>query len=78
LFRSKRWKQRVKAPGISGWYSYFVTFKFPDGTEKEFNVQNADIYESLEKGDVGIISFKQVGDGTGFMGKRFINFEKDN
>ena len=80
----KRW---VKNNNTSGNYAssyYFATFKFPDGSKKEFNLRTAKFvkdadktYHSIQEGDKGILSYKQLGDGTGIMGKRFVSFEKD-
>ena len=56
---------------------YYATFKFADGTEKEFNVINKKIYDSFHVGDKGILTYKQLGDGIGPMTKRFVSFEKD-
>ena len=56
----------------------YITFEFSDGFEKEFYVKSAEIYNVLQEGDTGILSYKQVKDGTGIMEKRFISFEKDS
>ena len=80
----KRW---VKNKNISGNFAssyYFATFKFPDGSAKEFNLRTAKFvsedeqtYNAIREGDKGILSYKQLGDGTGIMGNRFVSFEKD-
>ena len=67
-------------------YPYcFVTFKFSDGSEKEFNVNprgvsksKYELFNKLKEGDIGILSYKQVGDGAKLGQKFFISFEKDS
>jgi len=59
-------------------YHRYITFKFPDGSEKEFNVQNANIYDDLQEGDTGMLSYKEKKANTINLGnKHFISFEKD-
>ena len=78
---SKRW---IKGGRYSASAYYFATFKFPDGTEQEFNLrttkfisEDEETYASLQNGDKGTLTYKQLGDGTGPMGNRFVSFEKD-
>jgi len=57
--------------------SYYAVFRFPDESEKEFYVKSIETYNAIKEGDVGMLSYRQIGDGTGIGGKRFISFEKD-
>ena len=60
-------------------YHRYVTFKFSDGSEKEFNVQKAKIYDELQEGDIGTLSYKETNSGDINLGnKHFISFEKDS
>jgi|GEM_PF-1832706 len=57
--------------------SYYVTFKFTDNTEMEFNIwRTVDAFHSLQEGDTGTLFYKQVGDSTRLSDLRFVSFEK--
>lgn len=52
--------------------SYFVSFKFPDGSKKTFNItapiEPRKYYDSIQEGETGILTRKD---------KTFMSFEKD-
>ena len=50
----------------------YVTFKFPDGSEIEFNVRTRKAYDSMQENDTGVLSYKQRKDRA-----KFVSFEKD-
>ena len=54
----------------------FVTFKFPDGSEKELKIKHA-IFENLQEGDTGTLSYKERKNATHFDHRRFVGFEKE-
>ena len=73
---SKRLKDRGYSTSYGGRYNRFVTFKFPDDSEKEFNI----LYSSLDdfqEGDRGVLSYKQIKDSTELRDLRFVSFKKD-
>ena len=73
---SKRLHERINAPGISQRFMRFVTFRFSDGSEVEFNVLDFSLDE-FQEGDTGIISYKQIEEETISLTTRFVSFEKD-
>ena len=73
---SKRLTDRGFAPRHGSRYSRYVTFKFPDGSEIEFNILYSNL-DDFQKGDVGILSYKQIKDSTELRDLRFVSFEKD-
>ena len=66
--------------------TYIVSFKFPDGSEKELQVgkiNRSEIYDSMHKGDTGMLVYKERADieklkkeELQWAGRRFISFEK--
>ena len=69
---SKRIKKSGGAPVRGNTISHFVTFKFPDGSEIEFNVRTLKAYDSMQENDTGVLSYKQRKDRA-----KFVSFEKD-
>jgi len=54
---------------------YYVTFKFSDGSVKEFSAgrpNNKDCYNAINEGDIGKLTYKESGNN-----RRFESFEKD-
>ena len=61
-------------------YTYFVTFKFPDGAEKELNVglnERIEWYDYINEGDSGILTYKEIKNSTHSIQRSFINFSKN-
>ena len=57
--------------------NYYVTFQFADGSKKELFVESSKIYDTLEEGETGTLSYKRLGN-SGWIGARsFVGFEKD-
>jgi len=80
-FISKRTEKHLDSASNIYETWYFATFKFPDDSEREFAIidgKNIRAYTSWQEGDTGTIYYKQMGDGTGLKGRRFIGFEKDS
>ena len=85
----KRTKNYRDAEGGPGGTLYFITFKFPDGSVKEFEVGGTGSgkknYDSLDESDTGILSYieredvesKYKDENQYYKGRRFISFEKD-
>jgi len=63
-------RQKIKNPRC------LVTFKFPDGSEKELRIER-EIFENLNVGDTGTLSYKERKNATSFDHRRCIRFEKD-
>ena len=72
------------------YYTYIVTFKLPDGSVKELevdsnSVRDSSIYDAIHEGDTGILIYKEIKnieqrikkENMRFDGRRFISFEKD-
>ena len=75
------------------YYSYYVAFKFPDGTIKEFKVDhistrdfkkeiNSSVYDSIFESDTGILTYKELENAENrFFSptnyREFHSFEKD-
>ena len=63
-----------------------VTFKFPDGTEKEFDIIRAlptlrtveAVWVPINVGDKGIVTYKEIEGARNFYKRDFISFEKDS
>ena len=55
--------------------SFYVTFEFPDGSEKEFVVGHA--FNDLQENDTGMLSYKEAKTGSHPPERKFISFEKD-
>ena len=59
----------------------YVTFRFSDGSEITINIRKGDekkkTYDSLQKGDTGTLSYKQIKNRTELRHLRFVSFEKD-
>jgi len=82
----KRIKEDNSGDGPTAYY-YFITFKFPDDSVKEFNVgiDKRDDYDALRKGFAGILTYKErknieekiKKEEKRYKGRLFINFEKD-
>ena len=70
--------------------SYYVDFKFSDGSEKRFRVARIGkpkntkeeiycaAYEALYEGDTGILTYKEVKNATKWQYRYFVSFEKDS
>jgi len=68
-------------------YTYIVSFKFSDGSAKEFKVgkNSREIYDSIHEGDAGMLTYKErenieekiKNEDMRFDGRRFISFKKD-
>lgn len=61
---------------------YIVVFRFADGSEKEFAVEEK-VYESVKENDSGKLTYKEsenieknFKEGYHFFGRHFISFEK--
>ena len=69
---SKRIEKSGRGPVRGNTISHFATFKFPDGSEIEFNVRTLKAYDSIQENDTGVLSYKQRKDRA-----KFVSFEKD-
>jgi len=61
-------------------YRYIVAFQLPDGTEKELRVgkiNSSKLYNSINDGDTGILTYKEKENVKAESDRRFISFEKD-
>jgi len=61
---------------------YLVNFKFLGGDEKEFKITSktrsaAEIYNSMQEGDTGTLTYKELKNATKFDHRFFVSFEKD-
>jgi len=77
IVASTRIEQHILKGGSTA-TSYCVVFQFADESEKEFYVKSIETYKAIKKGDTGILSYRQIGDGTRIGTKRFVSFEKDS
>lgn len=74
---SKRLTDRGYTPHYGNRYSRFITFKFPDGSEIEFNIKNKSL-DDFQEGDTGKLTYKQVGNSIQLSDLRFVSFEKNS
>ena len=61
---------------------YIVAFQFPDGSAKEIEIGTDDgtrkyqeFYNSIKKGDTGILTYKERKNAKSYKDRRFISFE---
>ena len=84
---SKRWSYSHSTKGGTT-TERFVTFLFPNGDEKELKITGdgkREIYESLQEGDTGMLTYKELEEDNRFGSKffadwsfrYFVSFEKD-
>lgn len=70
--------ERYNNPRSASRNRRYVTFKFPDGSEKETNVDHVPTFNNLQEGDTGTLFYKQTKNTTGILGYiSFEGFEKD-
>ena len=60
---------------------YLISFEFLDGVEKEFEIPgnlkiSLEIYDSIQEGDTGMLSYKESKNAKTYEKRRFINFKK--
>jgi len=69
---------RLNNPTTASHTVWIVTFKIPDGLEKEFRGMSVGTYNDLQEGDTGILTYRETKNNTQkLLGKSFISFEKD-
>jgi len=74
---SKRTEERADPASSGNETRYYVTFKFPDDSERDCGIHNVKIYDLLQEGDTGMLSYKQFKNSTSRY-LRFVSFEKDS
>lgn len=60
--------------------NYFVSFEFPDGSEKEFKefyVSNLKFFKALQEDVTETLSYKEKTNATKIRHRKFVSFEKD-
>ena len=74
---------------MKAYYIFKVSFEFPDGSKKEFQVDrivapssgkgypSSFVYDSMQLMDTGTLTYKEVENTIFLAGREFISFEKD-
>jgi len=58
-------------------YYNMIAFEFPDGSNIRLQVKPKDIFDTLQEGDTGMLTYKGNKDSKIIENKLFISFEKD-
>jgi len=90
VIEKRTYVRTTRAPESGGSRNrhFFITFQFTDGSEKEFLVGtnrlglrsdnvNHSVYDDIQVGDTGILTFRERRDNERSIGRRFISFEND-
>ena len=55
--------------------AHFVTFEFPNGLEKEFELSHQQIHKVTEVNVSGILTYKEIINATSYKDRMFLKFE---